>query len=101
MNTVTKKAIWRGWIWLLVLSLASTLAAQWVEAGTAGAQAPTAGRAAPVIGALILALAWLKMRLILTRYLGLAAGSFWGRGFGMVIAGYMTGLLALYLMALA
>ena len=82
--------LWRGWAWLLALSLLSTLAARLVTAGTD----------APAVGALILVLAWLKARLILARYLGLAAAPFWGRGFGMVLAAYMIGLLVLYLMPL-
>ncbi|NIA69714.1 nitric oxide reductase F protein [Pelagibius litoralis] len=83
-------SLWRGWAGLLILSLASTLAAQWVGAGIA----------TPLIGALILALAYFKARLILSRYLGLAATPFWNRGFGMVLGGYMAGLLVLYLIPL-
>lgn len=90
MRALTKGNLWRGWAWLFAFSLASTFAAQGVEAGVS----------VPVTGTLILALAWLKARLILTRYLGLAAGSFWGRGFGMVLAFFMIGLLVLYLMPL-
>ena len=51
----------RAWVALIALGLATTaLAARGPEAGT------------PWLGALILAIAFLKMRLILTRYLGLA-----------------------------
>ena len=82
--------LWRGWAWLLALSLLSTLAAWLVETGAD----------APAMGALILVMAWLKARLILLRYLGLAAAPFWARGFGMVLAAYMVGLLVLYLMPL-
>ncbi|MBC7153389.1 MAG: nitric oxide reductase F protein [Rhodobacteraceae bacterium] len=48
-------------------------------------------------GALILALAWLKARVILARYLGLAAAPFWRRGFEVALALFCLLLLGLYL----
>lgn len=81
--------LWRAWAWLLAFSLVSTFAAQWLETY------------APMVGILILALAYLKMRLILSRYLGLAATPYWNAGFGLVLGLYMLGLLGLYLMPFA
>ena len=79
--------LWRSWIWLLGLSLASTATALSVTAGIAG----------PLAGVVILFLAYMKSRLILSRYLGLAEAPTWHRGFNLVIAIYMLLLLALYL----
>jgi hypothetical protein len=47
--------------------------------------------------ALVLALAWLKARLILRRYLGLAAAPSWRGGFDVAIAAYALLLFALFL----
>lgn len=82
-----RDTLWRAWIALALLSLASTAIAQW----------DTAGAAQAVAGAAILTLANLKARLILSRYLGLASAPYWQRGFNLVIALYMGLLLALYL----
>ena len=86
-----RDSLWRAWIALALLSLASTALAQWDLAGLAQA----------VAGAAILTLAFFKARLILGRYLGLAAAPYWQRGFNLVIALYMGLLLALYLLPLA
>jgi len=86
-----RDSLWRAWIALAVLSLASTALAQWDLAGLAQA----------VAGAAILTLAFFKARLILGRYLGLAAAPYWQSGFNLVIALYMGLLLALYLLPLA
>lgn len=79
--------ILRAWLWLLALSLGSTAITLWhwppqmtVPAGTA-----------------ILVLAWVKARVILARYLGLAAAPFWRRGFELSLALFCLLLLALYL----
>lgn len=79
--------LWRSWIWLLLLCLTSTAVALSVTAGIAG----------PLAGAVILFLAYMKARLILARYLGLAEAPTWYRGFKLAIGGYMLLLLALYL----
>lgn len=81
----------RAWGKLVALSLAST-----AIAGLVGREALT-GQAVTVAGGVILALAWAKARVILDRYLGLAAAPFWHRGFSIVLALYCLGLLALYL----
>ena len=79
--------LWRSWAWLLALSLASTAAALAVESGGSSRLA----------GAVILLLAYLKARLILANYLGLAGAPSWLRGFNLVIGLFMALLLALYL----
>lgn len=79
--------LWRSWGWLLILSLASTAIAFSVTQGIAG----------PLAGAAILFLAYMKARLILARYLGLAESPSWYRGFKLVIGGYMILLLLIYL----
>lgn len=77
----------RAWIVLLALSGGSTLIAAAVTAGIA-----------PVIaGAAILMLAWLKSRVILSRYLGLWQAPAWRAGFNAVIGLYCLLLLGLYL----
>ncbi len=76
----------RAWLALIALGLATTAIA---------ALGPEAG--APIgLGALILAIAFLKMRLILTRYLGLANAPFWRRGFDVTLGLFALLLLALY-----
>lgn len=87
MKAILQDRLWRSWIWLLVLSLASTALALSITAGIAG----------PLAGAAILFLAYMKARLILARYLSLAEAPTWYRGFRLVIGGYMLLLLALYL----
>ena len=77
----------RAWIWLLALSMATTALALAVRHMPVPALA----------GAAILGLAYLKTRLILANYLGLAAAPFWRRGFNLAIGTYVCLLLALYL----
>jgi len=76
----------RAWIALIALGLATTAIA---------ALGPEAG--APIrLGAIILGVAFLKMRLILTRYLGLADVPFWRRGFDVMLGLFVLLLFALY-----
>ncbi len=76
----------RAWIALVALGLATTaLAARGPEPGT------------PWLGVLILGIAFLKMRLILTRHLGLADAPFWRRGFDATLGLFVLLLLGLYL----
>ncbi len=72
----------------MILSLTTTAIAYSVTRGIAG----------PIAGAAILFLAYMKARLILARYLGLAEAPSWYRGFNLVIGGYMLLLLLLYLL---
>lgn len=81
----------RAWGWLIGLSLGSAAVSLW--------QWPPLLAAAA--GGIILALAWLKARVILARYLGLAGAPFWRRGFGIALALFCLLLLGLYLLPLA
>ena len=76
----------RAWVWLIGLSLGSTAVSLW--------HWPPALTA--LAGVVILALAWLKARVILARYLGLAAAPFWRRGFEVALALFCALLLGLY-----
>lgn len=76
-----------AWGWLAGLSLGSTAISLW-----AWPPALTA-----LAGAIILALAWAKARVILARYLGLAQAPFWRRGFETALALFCLLLLGLYL----
>lgn len=81
----------RAWAWLLALGLATTI----------GALAIEAGRLTPLVGAVILMIAFLKARLILARYLGLAQAPFWRRGFDLALGAFTALLLGLYLIPAA
>ncbi len=87
-----KNPVIRAWLWLIGLSLLSTILALLVDQRLSGAAVTAAGAA-------ILTLSWLKARVILSDYLGLRAAPFWRRGFGMVLAFYMLMLLGLYVAA--
>ncbi|MFB9149777.1 nitric oxide reductase F protein [Roseovarius ramblicola] len=81
----------RAWGALIGLSLGSTVLSLW----------HWPPRLAALAGALILTLGWLKARVILARYLGLAAAPFWRRGFNLSLALFCLLLLGLYLLPLA
>jgi len=88
--TPLRDPLLRGWVALVVFSVATTLLAMavarnWIQPS-----------AAPLAGAAILALAWAKARVILRRYLGLAEAPSWRRGFDLVLGLFVLGLLALY-----
>lgn len=87
---MTSDPLLRAWFGLLALSAGSTVLAVAVPAA-----AP--GMAPGLWGAAILALALLKARLILARYLGLAAAPFWLRGFEITLALHTALLLVLHL----
>ncbi|MEZ5676126.1 Cytochrome C oxidase subunit IV [Thalassovita litoralis] len=74
--------ITQAWLFLIALSLGSTVLA-W--SGVAGGWAALA----------ILALAWIKAQIILRRYLGLAQAPSWSRGFALVLGLYMLGMMGL------
>ncbi|WP_244614841.1 nitric oxide reductase F protein [Pukyongiella litopenaei] len=80
----------RAWATLIALSLGST--------ALAVSAIPPAWQ--PAAGAAILILAWAKARVILARYLGLAAAPFWARGFGIALGVFCVVLLVLYLIAI-
>ena len=77
----------RAWIGLIVLSGVSVLiaagAAGWLSAGAAGT--------------LVLVFAWLKARVILSRYLGLWQAPVWLSGFNWTIGFYCLLLVVLFL----
>lgn len=75
-----------AWLALLVLSLGSTTLSLDVIPTTA-------------TGVILLGLALLKARIILSDYLGLRAAPFWRRGFTFVLSLYVTVLFGLYLAA--
>ena len=77
----------RAWLALIALGLATTA----IAAPGPRIDVPFA------LGALILAIAFLKMRLILTRYLGLADAPYWRRGFDATLGVFVLLLLGLYL----
>ncbi len=84
----------RAWISLLVLSTASTGVAMFIDRGATGGNP---GRIAAISGVIILTLALIKARIILSRYLGLETTRFWRRGFNFVLTVYALLLLGLYL----
>ena len=71
-----------AWATLIVLSIGSTVLAYF------GASGVWAGLA-------ILALAWIKAQVILRVYLGLQQAPSWGRGFALVLAIFMIGVMGL------
>lgn len=75
-----------AWGALVVLSLGTVLLA------TAGAS----GRSGALIAGGVLALAGLKARVILARYLGLAGSRFWTRAFDLTIGLFLALSFALY-----
>jgi hypothetical protein len=79
----------RAWLALVALGLAASAIAALVGP-------PPVPRLA---AAGVLALAWAKARLILARYLGLAAAPAWRRGFETVLALYALLLLRLFLVS--
>ena len=81
------RALTRAWMALMLLSGASTLIAALVSRDAA----PT------IIGTLILLFAWMKARIILSRYLGLWQAPAWRAGFDWVLGLFCLLMLALYL----
>ena len=86
--------LFRAWIALLVLSMASTAVAIFIDRGKTASGADWLPVAA---GAVILLLALIKGRIILSRYLGLETTRFWRRGFNAALTVYALVLLGLYL----
>ncbi|EPX81477.1 cytochrome C oxidase subunit IV family protein [Litoreibacter arenae] len=77
----------RAWIALIVFSALSMVAAGLVNNGFDQR----------LTGSLVLALALLKARVILSRYLGLADAPSWRRGFNLALTLFCLILLGLYL----
>lgn len=76
-----------AWLALVLLSGASTVIAVMVSRHAAPA----------VVGVVILLFAWMKSRVILSRYLGLWRAPSWRAGFNAVLGLYCLLLLGLYL----
>lgn len=76
-----------AWAALVVLSLGTVLIAS----------AGGAERGGALLAVGVLALAGLKARMILSRYLGLAGSRFWRRAFDLVIGVFLALSLALYM----
>ncbi|WP_243405111.1 cytochrome C oxidase subunit IV family protein [Pelagivirga sediminicola] len=77
----------RAWLALLGLSVLSTVAAAAISAGFD----------ARVAGVIVMALALMKARLILSQYLGLADAPSWRRGFNAALIVFVLIALGLYL----
>ncbi|MCV0427400.1 MAG: hypothetical protein K5905_18220 [Roseibium sp.] len=84
---MTKDPTTRAWLVLLLLSGASVLAA--VLAGGSFSKS--------VIGVFVLLFAWMKARVILSRYLGLWQAPTWLSGFNWALGFYGLLLIGLYL----
>ena len=84
---MTGRTLILGWAMLIGFSAVSTLLSV----------LPMSSQWRPVVGALVLLLAWLKARVILSRYLGLSQAPFWARGFGITLGVFCIGLMGLYL----
>ena len=87
MRRLLSDPLIRAWAWLVGLGLATTAAAEGIGAGLA----------VPVLGTGLLAVAFVKARLILARYLGLDAAPAWRRGFEAAIGAFLVLLAGLYL----
>lgn len=77
----------RAWIALMLLSFGSTVLAAFTDYGLS----------VSATGGLILLLALLKARVILSRYLGLWQAPSWNRGFNWVLSLFCLALFGLYL----
>ena len=86
--------LFRAWIALLVFSMTSTAVAIFIDRGKTASGANWVPVAAGVV---ILLLALIKGRIILSRYLGLETTRFWRRGFNTALTIYALVLLGLYL----
>jgi hypothetical protein len=76
----------RAWAALVILS-----------AGSTGLAVVEASGVLPVLA--VLALAWVKARIILRHYLGLGLAPAWSRGFGLALALYMILVMGLVVAA--
>jgi len=89
-----KDKLTHAWIALLVLSATSTAVAIFIDRGKT---ASGANWVPVVAGMVILLLALIKGRIILSRYLGLETTRFWRRGFNTALTIYALVLMGLYL----
>lgn len=94
MTGIRKDKLLRAWVLLLLFSSISTGVAVMIDRGNAF---DTNGWINAAAGTVILGLALIKGRIILSRYLGLDSAPFWRRGFNFGLTIYALSLLALYL----
>ncbi len=87
MSMMRSDPLTRAWLALIALSGLSALAAAAIGRGYD----------ARIAGGIVLLLALIKARVILSRYLGLADAPSWRRGFNAVLALFMLVALGLYL----
>lgn len=88
----------QAWLLLMLFSGISTGVAIMIDRG----QTPDdSGWITAIAGAIILGLALIKGRIILSRYLGLETTRFWRRGFYLALTIYSLVLLGLYLAPLS
>jgi len=86
----TPRPLIAAWVWLCALSVVSTALSVLV-----------APRISPAVaGIAILAFAWVKARMVIARYMGLADAPAWQRGFDLTLALFVGLLAALYLVPL-
>lgn len=89
-----KDKLLRAWVLLLLFSSISTGVAVMIDRGNAF---DTSGWINAAAGTIILGLALIKGRIILSQYLGLDKAPFWRRGFNFGLTIYALALLVLYL----
>ena len=88
----------RAWILLMLFSGVSTGVAVLTDRGKTP---DDTGWITATAGVVILGLALIKGRIILSRYLGLETTRFWRRGFNLGLTIYALALLGLYLAPLS
>jgi len=93
-----KDKLVQAWVFLLLFSAVSTGVAVLIDRGNTQTATGWINAAA---GAVILGLALIKGRIILSRYLGLESSRFWRRGFNFGLTIYALVLLGLYLAPLS
>lgn len=84
---MTNDKLVRAWVWLLILSIASTAAAFLVSQNYNTTLA----------GCFILGLSLIKSRIILGQYLGLNRAPYWQGGFNFVLALFLLAATGLFL----
>lgn len=90
--------LFRAWVLLLLFSAVSTGVAVMIDRGKTP---DDTGWITAIAGVIILGLAVIKGRIILSRYLGLENAPFWRRGFNLGLTIYALVLLGLYLAPLS
>ncbi|RLJ59367.1 cytochrome c oxidase subunit IV [Litoreibacter meonggei] len=84
---IKSDALTRAWVVLIALSGLSAVVSTMMDRGFD----------TRIMGSVVLALALMKARIILSRYLGLADAPSWRRGFNLTLTLFCLLLLGLYL----